>query len=292
MLRSAACGARKAKGAASAALAVMVLAMSACGGETKPDAAVPAATDAPGAPAAAPLTRQGGNTAQPVAAPVGELDTTGWILSPPFYAAGEEPDWRLDIVDGWFSFKRSGLAEIEAPMVQVVKEGGADVFNTPPLKVMIKRQACEVSNGGHGDVMAEVTLDDVVFDGCAFSGGGAPVAASAEASAVIDGVVQIDACLAELKQPALVTAVYPREGERLGVGLRSKDGILYECAVETDGKTIAYLDPIEPSAAGPWMSRMRFLRQGVNDAAKCEGAEEVRAGDKLLGRMFKPKCKF
>ncbi len=67
-------------------------------------------------------------------------------MPPPFYAAGEEPDWRVDIEDGWFSFKPSGLAVIEAPLVQPVKEGGADVFNTPPLKVSIKKLACQTES--------------------------------------------------------------------------------------------------------------------------------------------------
>lgn len=291
MLRSAARGAWG-KRAAVAGFAVLLLA--ACGGETgKPGASAETATGpASGSASSAPITRSSDGGAQPAAAPVGALDTSGWLLPPPFYAAGEEPDWRLDIVDGWFVFKRSGLAEIEAPMVQITKEGGADVFDTPPLKVKIKRQACETSNG-HADILAEVILDDVVFDGCAFSGKAqSATAASAEASAVIDGLAALDACLADLKQTALVTGVYPREGERTGVALRAKDGILYECAVESDGKTIAYLDPIEPSAAGPWMSRMRFLRNGVSDATKCDGAEEVRDGAKVLGRMLTAKCRL
>jgi hypothetical protein len=67
---------------------------------------------------------------------------------------------------------------------------------------------------------------------------------------------------------------------------------MYECAVESDGAAIAFLDPVEPRSAGSWMSRMRFLRAGVSDATKCADAEEVRAGDKALGRLLTKSCKF
>ena len=96
--------------------------------------------------------------------------TAGWVLSPPFYAAGDEPFWKLDIIDGWFVFRRSGLAEIEAPIVQPTQAGGADVFDTPPLKVTIRRRACETEQGGRGDISAQVVFDEVEYDGCAFGG--------------------------------------------------------------------------------------------------------------------------
>jgi uncharacterized membrane protein len=277
-----------------AAVAAMAFALSAC------DGAAPAGDGAAGseasqsgstrAPASsATLSRQTDSGVQPQAA-TGPLDYSAWLVQPPFYAAGEEPDWRLDIEDGWFAFKRSGLPVIDAPLVQPVREGGADVFNTPPLKVTIKRQPCQTSNGGgQADIIAEVTLDDTVFEGCAFSGGSA--GPSPEAETIADALGPIDACLKELKQPALITAVVSREGDRTSVALRAKEGTLHECMVESDGK-IAFLDPIEPSAAGPWMSRMRFLRQGVADTIKCDGAEEVRAGDTLAGRFLLPKCRF
>jgi uncharacterized membrane protein len=287
MLKSAACGASRA--AVTAICAVIALALAACSekpatdGGTAPDTA---STSAP-ASSQASLSRQSDSGSAPVGA--ANLDTSTWLMPPPFYAAGEEPDWRMDIEDGWFSFKRSGLAVIDAPLVQPVREGGADVFATSPIKVTIKRLPCQTADGGKAEFTTVVVLDDTTFEGCAF--GGHSSSGSPEAASVIESLGQIDACLKELKQPAIVTAVYPREGERIGVGLRAKDGILYECAVETDGK-IAYLDPIEPSAAGAWMNRMRFLRKGVNDAAKCDAAEDVRSGDELLGRLLKPKCKF
>jgi uncharacterized membrane protein len=290
MLRSAVRGAAGAKMAAVAAFTAFAL--GACGGKPEADGAAGAANVAvansgPVNPGAA--TRGPDATAQAASA-AAALDTSGWQLAPPFYAGGEEPSWRLDIVDGWFVFKRSGLPEIEAPMVQPTKAGGSDVFDSPPLKISIKREACQTDEGGHGDASAVVAFDGNDFDGCAFSG--QSTATSPEASTVAESVALIDACLGKLGEPALVTAVYPREGGRTGVGLRSKDGSLYECAVEPDGREIAYLDPIEPRDVKSWMSKMRFLRAGVSDATKCPDAEEVKAENKVLGRLLTPKCKF
>jgi hypothetical protein len=167
------------------------------------------------------------------------------------------------------------------------------VFDTPPLRIAITRQACETAAGVSGELAALVTFDTLEFGGCAFAGGGASaVANSAEAAIVAESVKAIDTCLAKLGEPALVTGVYPREGERTAVAMRAKNGIVYECAVESDGSTIAFLDAVESRSAGPWMSRMRFLRSGVSDATKCDGAEEVRAGDTPLGRLLPKSCKF
>jgi uncharacterized membrane protein len=275
------------KAAASACLAVLALSLAACGEETadQPPATV-AATDQPPSTSAT-LSRQADGGAQPVT--IENLDTSAWLMQPPFYAAGEEPNWRIDIEDGWFSFKRAGLPVIEAPLAQPVRENGADVFNTPPLKVSIKKTPCQTESAGQADYSVDVMLDDVQYEGCAFSGhsnGGSP-----EAASVIENLGPIDACLKELQKPALITAAFTRESDRTGVGLRGKDGILYDCAVEKDGK-VAYLDPIDPSQAGAWMKRMRFLRAGMSDETKCDDAEEVRSGDTMLGRLLTAKCRF
>jgi uncharacterized membrane protein len=279
--------------AAIAAASVFVLVLSGCGGKPEADSAAGTAVTTEASTAPPPPARPSNGapdvTAQPGVAVASALDTSAWLLPPPFYAGGEEPFWRLDIVDGWFSFKRSGLPEIEAPMVQPAREGGADVFDSPPLKLVIKRESCS-TEGAQAETSAQISFDGVDYAGCAF--GGQSSSASAQAALVVESIGLIDACLGKLDQPALVTAVYPREGGRTGIGLRTKDGILFECAVEPDGREIAYLDPIEPRDAKAWMSRMRFLRAGVSDATACADAEEVRAGETVLGRLLTPKCKF
>src|SRR5690349_19177534 len=127
MIRSAARGAWGTRAAATAGLAVIALCLAACGGDNpagKPSEQA-AATDKQPATTSARLSSQADGGVQPVAAE--NLDTSTWVMQPPFYAAGEEPNWRIDIEDGWFSFKRSGLPAVEAPLAQPTRENGADV---------------------------------------------------------------------------------------------------------------------------------------------------------------------
>jgi len=226
-----------------------------------------------------------------VSGPSGPLDTSVWVLSPPFSAAGDEPFWRMEIVDGWFSFKRSGLRAIEEPLVQPRQENGADVFDTGSLKVTIRREACETEQGGKGEFSAKVTFDGLDFDGCAF-GGQSTVAASAEAATVAESLTTIDACLAKLGQPALATAIYPRQdGEQTAVAMRAKSGAFYECVTEQAGGSVVSLDALDQGGQPAWMNRMRFLRDGVT-APACTDAEDVRVGDNVVGRLLGKSCKF
>lgn len=282
--------------AAKAALGTCVLALAACGDGAPADApATDAVTADPqaSAPDSAPdaTTTLGASQAVQPPGPQVPLDTATWLLPPPFYAAGQEPFWRLEITDGWFAFRRSGLRAIEEPLVQPVREGGGDVFQAGSLRVTIKHEACQTEQGATGDYTAKVTFDGSDFDGCAFSGALASV--SAEATQVTEALAPIDACLTKLAQPALVTAIYPRQdGEQIAVGLRAKNGQVYECATDAAGSAVAYLDPIEQGSQPAWMSRMRFLRDGTPTNAPCPDAEEVRAGDQVLGRLLTKACKF
>ncbi len=99
--------------------------------------------------------------APPPSAP--DLDTADWVLSPPFYAAGDEPYWRLDILDGWFVFRRAGLPEIEAPLAPPRREGDADLFVSPPLTIQVSRSGCQTANGETSQFTASVLFDDVTF---------------------------------------------------------------------------------------------------------------------------------
>lgn len=226
-----------------------------------------------------------------VAGPSGPLDTSNWVLAPPFSAGGDEPFWRMEIDDGWFSFRRSGLRAIEEPLVQPRKDGAADVFDTGSLRVVINREACQTEGGGSGDYSVKVTFDQVDFDGCALHG--QTNAASAEAATVADALAPIDACLAKLGEPALATAIYPRQdGEQTAVALLARTGAFYECVTENEGASVITIDPIDQGARPSWMNRMRFLRDGIATSASCADAEEVRVGDKVVGRLLGKACKF
>ena len=273
-----------------------VLALVLCASACSDDAEQTATVDPAVATATTGLQATGAGPSDPVNSPIvnaptGPLDTSTWVLPAPFYAAGDEPAWRMEIVDGWFSFKRSGLRAIEEPLVQPRQEKGADVFATGSLTVTIKREGCSTEACGSGEFSALVTFDELNFDGCAFSG--AMANTSVEAATVIESLGPIDACLAQLGQPALATAVYPRQdGEQVAVGLRSKSGVLYECLTQVSDAAVLSLDPIEQGAQPAWMNRMRFVRDGIQTAAECPDAEEVRIGDKLVGRLLGRACKF
>ena len=280
----------------SVGLACLLLA--GCGGQPKDAASSPAAkpgdggvsAGAPAAPTAAGGPASSPGQATSAASPAAALDTSGWLMQPPFYAAGSEPDWRLDVADGYFEFVRSGLAPIETAVTQPKHEKAADLFSSPPLKITIKKETCETDNGQKTDASAVVNFDGVDFEGCAFSGHEA--AGTPEASAVVQAIGVIDLCLAKLGDPGLVTGVYPREQGRTAVALRKSDGSQWECGVEPSGKEIAFLDPVEPGTAQPFMTAMRFLRDGVK-AKDCPDAKEVRTPDnKVLGKMLAAKCKF
>lgn len=276
-----------------AALVAGVVGLSACNDQPQQPAATPG--EAP--PTASTAGQSSTGSSEPiqslqVAGASEPLDTATWVLKPPFYAAGQEPFWRIEIVDGWFEFRRSSLRTIEEPLTQPVKANGADVFKTGALTVTIKQEACDTGQGGSGEFTATVSFDGNDFDGCAFSGAMA-APASAEAAQVAEALGPIDACLAKLAQPALVTAVYPRQdGEQIAVGLRAKNGQVYECATDAAGSAVAYLDPIEQGSQPAWMSRMRFLREGGSVSVTCPDAEEVRAGETVVGRLLTKACKF
>jgi len=220
------------------------------------------------------------------------------VAQPPFHAAGDEPYWRLDMADGWFVFQRSGLPDIEAPMRAPTSSGGQDTFDTPPLEVKIKREACETASLS-SLVSATVTFDSIEYTGCVFDGTGSAAgeamgggASSEDAALIADSLPAIDACLARLGETALVTAIYPRGSDRKAMGLRLRSGALYECAVEQTGE-LAFLDQVEPDSAGPWMtSAMRFLREGQLTREPCPTAEEIRVGGVLAGRVLPKSCRF
>ena len=95
------------------------------------------------------------------------FDVSGWLVQPPFYAAGEEPYWRLDLEDDWFVFKRTGLPEIEAPFVEPVQENGRDLFQTEAFVLSLSLAECEDAPNTDGIVgSAELIFEDVVFLGC------------------------------------------------------------------------------------------------------------------------------
>ncbi len=264
----------------------------ATGGDVRPDevaSEAPLEIDEPDAqPTSANTAPPNLTASQPLVPP--DLDTAEWVLSPPFYAAGDEPYWRLDILDGWFVFRRAGLPEIEAPLAPPRREGDADLFVSPPLTIQLSARGCQTANGETSQYTASVLFDDVTFSGCGFSGQSA--GSSAEGTAIADSIRAVDSCLERLGDVAVVTGIYERGDRNTALGIRTRDGRLFECGTEGGGSVVAFLDQVEPGAAGPWMtSGMRFLRGGQG-ATACEEAEAVTASNEVLGHMLPTSCRF
>src|SRR5262249_8603709 len=137
------------------------------------------------------------------------------------------------------------------------------------------------------------------YDGCAFKGksrdaGNGPN--SDEADLIQDlpaNLAAVDSCLAKMGDPAVISAIYPRGDEAVGIAMRGRAGALFECEAKSAAGPAESVDQIEASSAGPWLkSSARFLRQGVGDAGKCPAAKPVVVGGKQLGAMLSKSCKF
>lgn len=283
----------------------LLAALTACGPKSDgagAEASLPSATAGAPAAEASPPTgeavrapRGGSVFAGGRAAAPAPTDFSGWVLSPPFYAAGVEPYWRLDVDASWFVFQRSGLAEIDAPIAAPVKERGADVFDVRPLKVVVQPGGCEIE-GRFGEAVVSVTFEEDEFIGCGFAGGDAAAGTSAGSvdwtSEVAGAVPVIDACLARLGEAAVITSVYPREGDLTAVMLRTRSGRMHECGADVLTGEVAFLDAMEPGAgvaAGP----RRFFRiENAGAPEACPDAEAVFDGDTLIGYLVSSSCKF
>ena len=280
--------------------AVVCLAVSACGDSGgKPGSEV--GVNAPGGPLAT-NPPEAGPSAGPaaVAAPVvAKIDTSKWKVQPPFYAVGEEPAWQLELNDNYFTFKRgSGIPEIDTPFVAPVAGNNADVFNTETFKITVEPGSCEV---GKQTGVADITIQmgGISYDGCVFKGTSDAGAAGGddEASDLIadlpGALGAVDACLAKLGDAAVISAIYPRGDEAMGVAMRGRGGALFECEAHSAAGPAESVDQIEASAAGPWLkSSVRFLRAGVGDTSKCPTAKPVVVGGKTLGVLLPKACKF
>lgn len=228
-----------------------------------------------------------------------KVDTSAWKLQPPFYAVGEEPAWQLNLNDEYFTFSRgSGIPEIDTPFVAPTQVKGADVFNAETFKITIEPGDCSVANQT-GVASVTIQMGGITYDGCAFKGRSGDTAAgpsSDEADLIQDlpgALAAVDSCLAKMGDPAVISAIYPRGDEAVGIAMRGRAGALFECEAHSAAGPADSVDQIEASSAGPWLkSSARFLRQGIGDASKCSAAKPVVVGGKQLGVMLPKSCKF
>lgn len=268
-------------------------------------AAPPAATEEYVAPRYVVPEQAAAPTGVDVGFSATDIDATSWRVKPPFYAAGREPYWRLDLESGWFVFKRLGLPAIEAPIVAPAASGASDVFTSEALQLTLTPGACaQAQVGERTEGEAEILFEDVVYSGCVYAGESPAAeidpAADEWTKTIALHVIEIDACLSALEarrgldvETAVITAVYPREGDVTGVVLRSLDGQMFDCGVNALGD-IKFADPLNVNAAADWMKGPdRFVRS-ENEAPprSCLDAQPVISDDTdgVLGYLLPAQC--
>ncbi|MBB34241.1 MAG: hypothetical protein CME88_15110 [Hirschia sp.] len=235
----------------------------------------------------------------------GEIDDAGWRIKQPFYAAGREPYWTLDVEEGWFVFKRTNLPEIESPITAPTQLGATDVFESDSLTVQMTPGACEAAQVGESPLGgATVEFENLSFSGCVYRGKSPDLAAGPRATGwtqeVALRIIEIDACLEALQarqsidpDTVAITAIYPRETNTIGVVARQSNGRIFECGANSMGE-IKFADALDARAAADWMKGPeRFLR--MSDAPPPEGcleAEPVESDGAILGYLLNQSCNY
>ena len=213
------------------------------------------------------------------------VSTDDWLIKPPFFGAGEEPGWRLDIVGDWFEFQRLGLSEIESMVVAPERIDRADVFESDQFKVIVRRGGCAHSSGAQNAVGSmSVVFNDVSYDGCAYNGV-SPAAQSQQEQEVDPSdwvediqmyLVEANACLDGLEERekvnverVLVSSVFPRENNMIGVIMETRKGQVYECGTTRFGD-VEYIDLVERQhVADKIRTSGRFWRQDGPPPRSC-----------------------
>ncbi len=157
----------------------------------------------------------------------------------PLMAAGSEPPWLAEIAADRIEIRRTGLRTVQTAIAPPRIEGQASVIvgakNGAPFRLELFTQTCEGGEDGNVQTFpytAKLTLDDFVFEGCAWNGSDAlsnPAEAAEAPSPIgwardLEGIASALAiCAARAStQPAQV--VYGRRNSDKSVFARVRDG--------------------------------------------------------------------
>lgn len=234
------------------------------------------------------------------------VSTDDWQIRPPFFGAGEEPGWRLDVVGDWFEFQRLGLSEIESMVVDPERIDGADEFNSDQFKVVVRRGGCAHNTGGQNSVGSmSVVFNDVTYEGCVYNGV-SPAAQSQQEQEVDPSdwvediqmyLVEANACLDGLAErenvnteKVLVSSVFPRENNMIGVIIETRKGQVYECGTTRFGD-VEYIDLVERQhVADKIRTKSRFWRQNGPPPRSCLRAKVIESEGQIMGYILPGKC--
>ena len=239
-----------------------------------------------------------------------ELDTSNWAIKPPFYAAGQEPFWRLELNDGWFVFQRLGLPEIEAQINTPKRVEGADEFELEGLKISIKAGACTNAQANE-PVRGAITLvhDEVSYQGCVYRGAtqdgeaSENVAETGETSNWTNEIgiyaIEVDECLKALdgiqegaSNRSYVSAMNVQDDGKTAFVLRTRNGNDYLCYALTTGG-VDEIEALSKSEREAWMNVSgRFMRVESGPPPRaCLDAEAVIVDGHLTGYLLPRNCR-
>jgi uncharacterized membrane protein len=164
-----------------------------------------------------------------------------------FEAFGLEPDWRLDLLEGWANFSRTGLEDVGGiPGERAIRARGAMV-DAGPLVITLQAETCDYGASGQQlPYKVSVFYEGVTYDGCArpVADEGASAAGAGWAVRLPQMLPAVTACLTRAGEAASVTIAYEIEDGAVVVRLRERDGGRYECNVLPDGASITSYEPI------------------------------------------------
>jgi|GEM_PF-1442848 len=238
-----------------------------------------------------------------------ELDTSSWAIKPPFYAAGQEPFWRLELNDGWFIFQRLGLPEIEAQISAPNRVDGVEEFDLDGIKISIKAGACPNAQANE-PVRGSITLvhDEVSYQGCVYRGatqdGEAVEAVETSSSSKWTNeigiyAIEVDECLKALdgiqagaSARSYVSAMNAKNDGKTAFVLRTRKGNDYLCLALTAGG-VESIEPLANSKREDWMNVSgRFMRVESGPPPRaCLDAEAVMVDGHLTGYLLPRNCR-
>ncbi len=289
------------------ACAVMLL--SGCGGsDTSEESATVNSEAAPVTPEYVIPTGESETPAQDLISQ--DVDTTGWQIQPPFYGAGREPFWRLELNGGWFVFQRLGLAEIEIPAIAPETLDGADIFHSEVITIEMKPGVCPSAQDNEQVVGAlNVTYDEVVYSGCVYSGETAQVGVDgispgdSKSSWKTDLAIfayEIDTCLNALEgvkegasNKALISATDTLKDGSTAFVLDAANGQLYDCAAFPNGE-VGYIKAVSRNDVAERISSKngRFYRvESGAPPRSCLEAEAIMQDNQLIGYLLPGRCR-
>jgi uncharacterized membrane protein len=162
-----------------------------------------------------------------------------------FEAVGDEPFWRLDVLDDYVAFTRPGLSDVGGlPQPREYRANGARIV-AGPLTIVLKAETCQYEGGETLDYKAVVQFEGVSYEGCARRGADQASKDSDWTSEIDSLLPAIDACIGKAdKKPARVTIAYAMDDGTAVVRILDGEGGRYECNAPAAGGAVTAWDPV------------------------------------------------